>query len=92
MLLLDDHEVVRRGLRELLSAEDDIEVVGDAATADELMALVAEDEPDVALLDVQLPASSGIEVCRAIRSEHPEVGCLMLTSFADEDALDRAIG
>ena len=91
MLLLDDHEVVRRGLRELLSAEDDIEVVGDAATADELMALVAEDEPDVALLDVQLPASSGIEVCRAIRSEHPEVGCLMLTSFADEDALDRAI-
>ena len=91
VFLLDDHEIVRRGLRELLEAEDDLEVVGEASTAAEAMARVPATRPDVAVLDVRLPDGSGVEVCRDIRSEHPEVQCLMLTSYADDEALFDAI-
>ncbi len=91
VFLLDDHEVVRRGIRALLDREPDLEVVGEAATADEAIRRIPATRPDVALLDVGLPDSSGIEVCREVRSRHPEVRCLMLTSYSDEQALLDAI-
>ena len=91
IFLLDDHEVVRRGLRELLEAEDDLEVVGEAGTAEEALARIPPTKPDVAVLDVRLPDGDGVEVCRDIRSSHPEVSCLMLTSFADDEALFSSI-
>jgi DNA-binding NarL/FixJ family response regulator len=89
--LLDDHEVVRRGVRELLEAEDDIEVVGEAGTAEEAYGRIPATTPDVAILDVRLPDGDGVEVCREIRSKHPEIACLMLTSYADDEALFSAI-
>lgn len=91
MFLLDDHEIVRRGLRELLEAEDDLVVVGEAATATEALNRIPALSPDVAVLDVRLPDGDGVEVCREIRSSHPDVNCLMLTSFADDEALFSAI-
>ncbi len=91
MFLLDDHEIVRRGLRDLLEAEEDMEVVGEAATAEEALGRIPPTRPEVAVLDVRLPDGNGIEVCREIRSRHPEVRCLMLTSFADDEALFAAI-
>src|SRR5947208_12281476 len=91
VFLLDDHEVVRRGLRDLLEAEDAIVVVGDAGRADEALRRIPPTRPDVAVLDVRLPDGDGVEVCREIRSSHPEVQCLMLTSFADDEALFKAI-
>jgi len=91
VFLLDDHEIVRRGLRELLESNDDLEVVGEAGTADEALRRVPATQPDVAVLDVRLPDGSGVEVCREIRSRFPEVACLMLTSFADDEALFSAI-
>ncbi len=91
VFLLDDHEVVRRGVRELLSVEDDIEVVGEAGTAAEALARIPATRPDVAVLDVRLPDGSGVEVCREIRSQDGGVKCLMLTSFADDEALFDAI-
>ena len=91
MFLLDDHEVVRRGVRELLEAEDDIEVVGEAGTAEQALARIPPTTPDVAVLDVRLPDGDGVEVCREIRSRHPEIACLMLTSFSDDEALFQAI-
>ena len=87
VFLLDDHEIVRRGVRELIELEPDLVVVGEAGTAAEALSRIPPTRPDVALLDVQLPDGSGIEVCRDIRSQHPEIGCLMLTSYADDDAL-----
>jgi two-component system, NarL family, response regulator DevR len=91
VFLLDDHEVVRRGVRELLSVESDIEVVGEAGTAADALARVPAARPDVAVLDVRLPDGSGVEVCREIRSRDESVNCLMLTSFADDEALFDAI-
>jgi DNA-binding NarL/FixJ family response regulator len=91
VFLLDDHEVVRRGVRELLEAESDLEVVGEAGTAEEAYGRIPAATPDVAILDVRLPDGDGIEVCREIRSGHPEIACLMLTSFADDEALFSAI-
>jgi two-component system, NarL family, response regulator DevR len=91
VFLLDDHEVVRRGLRELLESEDDIEVVGEAGTAEEAINRVPPTRPDVAVLDVRLPDGNGVEVCREIRSTHPEIQCLILTSFADDEALFQSI-
>jgi two-component system, NarL family, response regulator DevR len=90
VFLLDDHEVVRRGVRELLEAqgaEHGLTVVGEAGTAEEALARIPVATPDVAVLDVRLPDGNGVEVCREIRSRHPEVRCLMLTSFADDEAL-----
>jgi two-component system response regulator DevR len=89
--LLDDHEVVRDGLRHLIEAEDDMEVVGEAGTAAEAIAGIADTAPRVAVLDVRLPDSSGVEVCREVRSRHHGVACLMLTSFSDDEALFDAI-
>ncbi|SEK74562.1 response regulator [Streptacidiphilus jiangxiensis] len=91
VFLLDDHEVVRRGVHELLSLESDIEVVGEAGTAAEALVRIPATRPDVAVLDVRLPDGSGVEVCREIRSQLPEVKCLMLTSFPDDEALFDAI-
>jgi two-component system, NarL family, response regulator DevR len=87
VFLLDDHEVVRRGVRELLEAGDGLVVVGEAGTADEALRRIPCTAPDVAVLDVRLPDGDGVEVCREIRARHPEVSCLMLTSFADDEAL-----
>jgi two-component system, NarL family, response regulator DevR len=89
--LVDDHEVVRRGLRDLLELEDDIEVVGEAGTAGMAVAGIARTEPDVAVLDVRLPDGNGVEVCRDARTRQPELACLMLTSFGDDEALFDAI-
>jgi two-component system response regulator DevR len=91
IFLLDDHEIVRRGLRELLEGEEDLEVVGEAGTAEEALGRIPATRPDVAVLDVQLPDGNGVEVCREIRSSHPEINCVMLTSFADDEALFNAI-
>ena len=92
VFLLDDHEVVRLGLHQLLDAEPDIDVVGDASTAAEAIARIPAVRPDVAVLDVRLPDGDGITVCREIRSsmETPPA-CLMLTSYSDDEALFGAI-
>ena len=87
VFLLDDHEVVREGIRSLLASDQEIEVVGEAATAAEALTRVPLARADVAILDVRLEEGSGIEVCRELRSASPELACLMLTSFADDDAL-----
>lgn len=87
VFLLDDHEVVRRGIHELLSLEDDLEVVGEAGNMADAIVRITATRPDVAVLDVRLPDGSGVEVCREIRSTLPSVGCLMLTSFSDDEAL-----
>src|ERR1700744_3109189 len=91
VFLLDDHEVVRRGVRDLLEAEPDITVVGESGTASSALARIPALRPDVAVLDVRLPDGDGVTVCREIRSRMPEVACLMLTSFGDDDALFDAI-
>ncbi len=92
VFLVDDHDVVRRGLRALIEDEDDIEVVGEAGSAGMALAGIDRaDQVDVAILDVRLPDGNGVEVCREIRSRRPEVGCLMLTSHADDEALFDAI-
>jgi two-component system, NarL family, response regulator DevR len=91
VFLLDDHEVVRAGLRSLLEAEDDFAVVGEASTVAEALARIPPTRPQVAILDVRLPDGSGIEVCREIRSSSPEIACVMLTSYADDEALFAAI-
>ncbi|GHG97322.1 response regulator [Streptomyces lanatus] len=91
VFLLDDHEVVRRGITDLLDAEPDISVVGDADTVAHALARGPALRPHVAVLDVRLPDGDGITVCRELRSRMPELACLMLTSFDDEDALLDAI-
>jgi DNA-binding NarL/FixJ family response regulator len=91
VFLLDDHEIVRRGVRELLESEPDIVVVGEAGTAASALARIPALRPDVAVLDVRLPDGDGVSVCRDIRSSMPEVACLMLTSFGDDEALFDAI-
>ncbi len=91
VFLLDDHEVVRRGVKDLLEAEADITVVGEASTAAEALARVPAVRPDVAVLDVRLPDGDGVSVCRDLRSQFPELACLMLTSFADDDAAYDAV-
>lgn len=91
VFLLDDHEIVRRGVRELLEAEPGIVVTGEASTAAEALQRIPAVRPKVAVLDVRLPDGSGVEVCREIRSHDPSIACLMLTSFSDDDALFDAI-
>ncbi len=91
VFLLDDHEIVRRGIADLLSGEPDIEVVGEAGSAVEAVARIPAVRPDVALLDVQLPDGNGIDVCRDIRSSLPETNCIILTSYDDDDAIFAAV-
>ncbi|MEU1202914.1 response regulator transcription factor [Streptomyces sp. NPDC005813] len=91
VFLLDDHEVVRRGITDLLDAESDISVVGDADSVEHALVRGPALRPHVAVLDVRLPDGDGITVCRELRSQMPELACLMLTSFDDEDALLDAI-
>lgn len=87
VFLLDDHELVREGVRTLLESDEDIEVVGEAGTASEALTRIPLAKPDVAILDVRLEEGNGIEVCREVRSAVPEMACLILTSFADDEAL-----
>ncbi len=87
VFLLDDHEVVRRGVHDLLNDEPDITVVGEAATAEQALVRVPALRPQVAVLDVRLPDGDGVTVCRELRSRMPGLACLMLTSFDDEEAL-----
>jgi two-component system, NarL family, response regulator DevR len=91
VFLLDDHEVVRRGVRDLLEASGEIEVIGEASTAEEALNRIPSVRPQVAVLDVRLPDGNGVEVCREIRNNHPEIACLMLTSYSDDEALFEAI-
>jgi DNA-binding NarL/FixJ family response regulator len=91
VFLLDDHEIVRRGVRDLLEAEPDITVVGEAGTAQAALARIPALRPDVAILDIRLPDGDGVSVCREIRSVMPGVACLMLTSFGNDEALFDAI-
>ncbi|WP_116996885.1 response regulator [Desertimonas flava] len=91
VFLLDDHEVVRRGVRDLLEAAGDLEVVGEAGTAEEALRRVPATRPDVAVLDVRLPDGSGVDVCRDLRAANPDLHCLMLTSFNEDEALLDAI-
>jgi DNA-binding NarL/FixJ family response regulator len=91
VFLLDDHEIVRRGVRDLLETEPDIAVVGEAGTAAAALARIPALAPDVAVLDVRLPDGDGVSVCREIRSAMPQIACLMLTSFSGDDALFDAI-
>jgi two-component system, NarL family, response regulator DevR len=91
VFLLDDHEIVRRGVRDLLAAEPDIEVVGEAGTVASALQRMPALHPDVAVLDVRLPDGDGVSVCREIRSTLPGTACLMLTSYGDDQALLGAI-
>ena len=91
LFLLDDHEIVRRGIRELLESEPDISVVGEAGSAAQARRIVPAVRPDVAVLDARLPDGSGIDICREIRSQFPETRALILTSFDDEEALSTAL-
>ena len=91
VFLMDDHEIVRRGLADLIGLERDMEIVGEAGSTTEAMHRIPAAQPHVAVLDVRLPDGSGVEVCRDIRSSMPEVRCLMLTSYADDEALFDAI-
>lgn len=91
VFLLDDHEIVRRGIRELLETEDDIEVVGESGLAQEAARRIPALRPDVAILDGRLPDGSGIDVCREVRSQDPGIAALILTSYDDDEALFAAI-
>ncbi|MGI8666610.1 MAG: response regulator [Jatrophihabitans sp.] len=91
VFLLDDHEIVRRGIADLIGAEPDIAVVGEAGTAAGALARIPAVRPDVAILDARLPDGSGIDVCRDIRSAMPEIRCLILTSYDDNDAIFAAV-
>jgi DNA-binding NarL/FixJ family response regulator len=91
VFLVDDHELVRRGISDLLGLEDDMEVVGEAGSVAKALTRIPASRPDVAVLDVRLPDGSGVEVCRELRSALPELHCLMLTSYADDEALFDAI-
>lgn len=87
VFVVDDHEVVRRGVRDMLNAADGVVVVGEASTVAEALARVPASRPDVAVLDVRLPDGNGVELCRELRSQLPELACLMLTSYPDERAM-----
>jgi two-component system, NarL family, response regulator DevR len=91
VFLLDDHEIVRRGLHDLLESEGDIEIVGESGSAREATARIPALRPDVAVLDARLPDGSGIDVCRDVRSTDPSIKALILTSYDDDEALFAAI-
>ncbi|MFE1166047.1 response regulator [Nocardiopsis sp. NPDC058789] len=87
VFLVDDHDVVRLGLQALLQGEEDMTVVGEAATASEALGRIPAARPDVAVLDVRLPDGDGVEVCRDLRARLPRLACLILTSYSDDEAL-----
>jgi two-component system response regulator DevR len=91
VFLVDDHEVVRRGVADLVEEQDDLSVIGQASSVAEALARVPALRPDVVVLDVRLPDGNGVELCRELRSRLPELNCLMLTSFTDEQAMLDAI-
>ncbi|MGH8795379.1 MAG: response regulator [Stackebrandtia sp.] len=91
VFLVDDHEIVRRGVADVLESESDLVVVGEAASASEALARVPAVAPDIAVLDVRLPDGNGVELCRELKSQMPQLNCLMLTSFTDDEALFDAI-
>ena len=91
IFLVDDHEVVRQGVRSVIEAADGMHVVGEAGNVEQAMQRIAAVNPDVAVLDVRLPDGSGVELCRDIRAAHPNIACLMLTSYSDDEALFEAI-
>ena len=91
VFLVDDHEVVRRGLVDLLSGDPELDVIGEAANVEQALARIPALQPDVAVLDVRLPDGNGVELCRELRSRLPDLRCLMLTSFTDEEAMLDAI-
>lgn len=91
VFLVDDHEIVRRGIREMFDNEPDMMIVGEAASVTEALRLVPDAGADVAILDVRLPDGTGVELCRELRSQLPQLQCLMLTSYSDDDALLDAV-
>ena len=91
VMLVDDHEIVRRGIADLIGTAEDLEVVGEASGVTEALARTPQVNPDVAVLDVRMPDGNGIELCRDLKSAMPDLACLMLTSYADDDALFDAI-
>jgi two-component system response regulator DevR len=91
VFLLDDHEIVRQGIAALLDTQPDIQVVGEAGTAAEALVRVPPLRPDVAVLDVRLPDGDGVTVCRELREQLPDMACLMLTSYADDEALFQSV-
>ena len=91
VMLVDDHEIVRRGIADLIGTAEDLEVVGEASGVTEALARAPQVNPDVAVLDVRMPDGNGIELCRDLKSQLPDLNCLMLTSYADDDALFDAI-
>lgn len=91
VFLLDDHEIVRRGIAELIGLQSDLEVVGEAGSAADAVIRITASQPDVAVLDVRLPDGNGVEVCREVRSLFPNIHVLMLTSYSDDEALFNAI-
>jgi len=91
VFLVDDHEIVRRGIAELIDAERDLEVVGEADSVGRAPARIAATAPDVVVLDVRLPDGSGVDLCRMIKSEHPEMRCIMLTAYDDDEASTSAV-
>lgn len=91
VFLVDDHEIVRRGIAELIEVEHDLEVVGESGTARQAPGRIAATHPDVVVLDVRLPDGNGIDLCRTIRSAHPEIGCIILTAYDDDEASYAAV-
>ncbi len=91
VLIVDDHEVVRVGLRALLEKQDGLQIIGEAGTAAEAVDMALSSKPDVVLMDVRLPDESGVEACRKIRSKNPDIHVLMLTSYSNDEAIFAAI-
>ena len=91
LLIIDDHEMVREGLKAMLSAEPDFSIVGDAANGEEAFALIERLRPDIILLDVRLPGTSGIEICRTVTERYPETAVIFLTTFTDESLVEQCI-
>ncbi|WP_353815940.1 response regulator [Agromyces sp. SYSU T00266] len=91
VFLVDDHEIVRRGVAQLLDREPDLEVVGEAGTVAQALARIEATSPDVAVLDMRLPDGDGIDLCRELRSRHPELACLILTAYDDDQAAMSAV-
>lgn len=91
LIIIDDHEMVREGLKAMLVTEPDLQIVGDAANGQQALELIEQQRPDIALLDVRLPGMSGIEVCKTVSERYPDTAVIILTTFTDEDLVARCI-